>query len=909
MATREYYMAESNTRLGRITTIVFLGALLSSVGCLSESVSFRGNLLRERRVNERVTYGPPFSGKTDWQSSPGRLSLQLQYLETKSFGIERTYEKKEYFERYTTGRLINVPQTYVRTTEETEIKDGPEKTAMASAVDVQVRLSSDFPAFFETQAVQTDASGKAQFTLARSIDKAMMLEPTDLHIHAKWKGEWRKIGTARLTEQTIAHVVARATADSMAEIGTPTLPPYAKVSVTTAREETKAGDECEIAVSVTNTGKGEFYQLVATSESSVVALNGLSFKFGKLGIGESLTLKQAVRIPQDQPTGPASVRFKWSEYNDFAPNPVTGRVLVRGLPRPRFAVAVQVLDDNTGNSVGNGDGRIQKGEAVDLLITVKNIGDGEAREAKVSISGVVGDGVILAVGEKALGRLAPSAASQVRLTITTKKSAQVDKLTPTVTVVDDYLGVRSEQTLTLALDSKVPPAILAYKQKVYVGKDEIVIRSGAGDETPLFGRAKPWAVLQATGELGGWVRVALSEGRTGWISRQLISFTPPKKTAGAPTGGVITVLQKAAPLIAVARPLDGLQSDRADVQVSGVIADDKAVTKTEFRLNGRKISPKGVVVGTISPVKTRRELPFSFPVTLAEGANKIEILAWDDDGLKSQKTVSVVYEKSKGTIHLVCIGIDAYRSVPKLKYAAGDAKAMAACLGKRLGVVNKNVHLLLDKDATLKNIRDVLGVKLRRAADKGDTVVIYFSGHGAPEADAQSADADGVAKYLLPVGADKSSLFSTALPMDEIGRIFRRLQSERVVFLADTCYSGAAGGRTIALTGKFRSMQQDKLLTRLTQTGKGRVIMTASQGSEVAQESEKLRHGVFTYYVLKGLDGQADKNRDGRVSVTELYEYVSKEVPGATKNSQHPLMRMDKMVGELVLSVVKQEGK
>ena len=56
-------------------------------------------------------------------------------------------------------------------------------------------------------------------------------------------------------------------------------------------------------------------------------------------------------------------------------------------------------------------------------------------------------------------------------------------------------------------------------------------------------------------------------------------------------------------------------------------------------------------------------------------------------------------------------------------------------------------------------------------------------------------EADGLAKYLIPMDADPDDLFSTALAMDDIHTIFARIESERVVVFLDTCYSGAAGGR------------------------------------------------------------------------------------------------------------------
>jgi len=783
-----------------------------------------------------------------------------------------------------------------------------ESQVPAEGIDLSLRYGEGSE---HESSVKTDSAGWSSFLIARNPNEAMALKPNDLRISAKWKGKWRQLGTTQLSEKRITQIIERARAESMAATGNPSLPPFAKVLVKAPKGNIKGGTDCELSLTVENTGKGEFYRLMAASESLVPVLDGLKFEFGKLDPCDILTLTEKIHVPRNQPTGPILVNFKWSELNGYEPSPVQAKIIVQGLQQPQFAISMQVLDDNTGNSVGNGDGRIQKGEAVDLLITAKNIGKGIARDVNVSIDEISVPGVVVNVGERQLGEIVAGDTKQARLTISTKRSAMIDKLTPTVRVTDRYLGAEHEEQLVLPLETELAPSIMAYKMQVYVGEEEVAVRGGAGNETAIIARAKPGTVLQATGELGSWIRVDLPKIGTGWVYRSNISFEPTKETIlpTQPTGGVIEILQKQPPLIAVAKPSNNSKFRMAHIEVSGVIVDDQAVSLTEFKLNGRTIeydSQRGVAGISKAPTSVERELSFAFAVDLAEGENKIEITAWDNDGLKAEKVVSVIHEKETGNIYIVCIGIDKYRSVPQLKYAVADAQAMAECLTRRLEVPKENIYHLFNEKATLRNIRDILGVKVRQRADKVDTVIIYFSGHGAPEADPWSPDGDGVAKYLLPIEADRSSLFSTALPMEEIRTVFRRLVSERVIFLADTCYSGAAGGRTLRPVGTgFRSINQDSLLKRLRDTGAGRVILTASQGSEVSQEKDELSHGVFTYYLLKGLEGKADNNEDGMITITELYQYVSREVAKATKNTQHPMMVLDEMVGEIIVGVVK----
>jgi len=177
-----------------------------------------------------------------------------------------------------------------------------------------------------------------------------------------------------------------------------------------------------------------------------------------------------------------------------------------------------------------------------------------------------------------------------------------------------------------------------------------------------------------------------------------------------------------------------------------------------------------------------------------------------------------------------------------------------------------------------------------------------LAGHGATEQDASSLDGDGLEKYILPHNADPKDLYASALPMSEVARIFQRISSERLVFIGDTCYSGASGGRTI-FAGGTRANVSGAFLERLLQ-GKGRVIITASDANEVSAEKDELKHGVFTYYLLEGLRGKADLDQDGVITVDEVYRYVSMKVPQATGQNQHPVKKGE-TTGQIILGVVK----
>jgi hypothetical protein len=345
-------------------------------------------------------------------------------------------------------------------------------------------------------------------------------------------------------------------------------------------------------------------------------------------------------------------------------------------------------------------------------------------------------------------------------------------------------------------------------------------------------------------------------------------------------------------------------TDEASV-VAAVARSSKGISRITVTLNGTEVHQQE----ERSPQKT---MAVSAPLTLREGANAIVITAREADGAARQEVRTVILERVKpaapvappappaappSTQWAVIIGVGGYENsaVPRLRYSVADADAIYQTLLSS-GFKKENILLLTDKTErkpTLRNIKWALGTFLARSAHKDDLVMIYFAGHGASEVDQRGIERDGLSKYLVPVDADPDDLYSTALPMDEMQNVLGRIEAERVTVFLDACYSGAAGGRTFA-SNKTRAVNVDEIfLDRLTRA-KGRAIVTASRPSELSIELAELGHGIFTYYLVRGLQGYADTNRDGIVSLQELYEYLAQEVSRKSRQvggNQHPMLK------------------
>ncbi|MGH7601986.1 MAG: caspase family protein, partial [bacterium] len=120
----------------------------------------------------------------------------------------------------------------------------------------------------------------------------------------------------------------------------------------------------------------------------------------------------------------------------------------------------------------------------------------------------------------------------------------------------------------------------------------------------------------------------------------------------------------------------------------------------------------------------------------------------------------------------VIIGVNKYQDdkISNLSFARADAEGVYRLLtDPELGrIFPENVILLLDEEATQRNIRSAIGTKLPRQAGENDLVYIYYAGHGSPVIDPQSRSRDGIEKYLVPSDADLDDLFATAISMNEI---------------------------------------------------------------------------------------------------------------------------------------------
>ncbi|HTV14951.1 MAG TPA: tetratricopeptide repeat protein [Acidobacteriaceae bacterium] len=248
------------------------------------------------------------------------------------------------------------------------------------------------------------------------------------------------------------------------------------------------------------------------------------------------------------------------------------------------------------------------------------------------------------------------------------------------------------------------------------------------------------------------------------------------------------------------------------------------------------------------------------------------------------------------TVHIprsyaLVIGISHYKNLPQsaqLQYPDVDAESMYTVLISTEGgqFPAENVHKLIDDKATEANIKNELENWLPSVTHPDDRVLVYFAGHGFVS--------DGTA-YIAPYDIDLHNIAGTAYPMEALGRdIGSKINGKWKVLITDSCHSGAITPEADRSTVNRTLLDLDKSLFSIT----------ASRDREQSFESDKWGggHGIFTYYVVKGLEGEADTNGDGVVSADELAEYVHTNVREATNAAQNPTSERGSFDPNMVLA-------
>jgi tetratricopeptide (TPR) repeat protein len=248
--------------------------------------------------------------------------------------------------------------------------------------------------------------------------------------------------------------------------------------------------------------------------------------------------------------------------------------------------------------------------------------------------------------------------------------------------------------------------------------------------------------------------------------------------------------------------------------------------------------------------------------------------------------------------YALVVGIGNYQNLAaaqQLQFPERDAEAIYSILISTEGgnFRAENVHKVVGAKATLARLRHELEEWLPSVTKDDDRVLIYFAGHGFVY---------GGKAYLAPYDIDLKNIAATGYAMDALGRDMGvKIKGKWKVLLTDSCHSGAINP----------DADIQLINGTLGNLNKSLFSLTASRDRERSFESKDWGggHGIFTYYVVKGLEGTADESGDGVVTADELAEYVRRNVREVTGGQQNPTSDRGSFDTNMLLSYVPSNVK
>jgi len=239
-----------------------------------------------------------------------------------------------------------------------------------------------------------------------------------------------------------------------------------------------------------------------------------------------------------------------------------------------------------------------------------------------------------------------------------------------------------------------------------------------------------------------------------------------------------------------------------------------------------------------------------------------------------------------------------HKDVPSVDFAIHDATIMKEYAIKVLGFREGNI--VFEPNATKAKFEAIFGTKDNYKGklwrwikpDKSD-VFIYYSGHGAPDIDTKKA-------YLLPIDCDPSDIALTGYSLNVFYNNLSKLPAKSITVVIDACFSGGSA-RGMLIKGASPIYIEVK---NPIQTMKNAVILSSTARGQISSWYEEKKHSLFTYFFLKGLKGEADKDKNGNITIGEIKEYLTKNVPYMARRL-HGREQTPIIIGNLDMILVK----
>ena len=664
-----------------------------------------------------------------------------------------------------------------------------------------------------------------------------------------------------------------------------------------------------------------------------------TFELGDIPAGRTWVARQfVVDLPRTYPQKELTLHLQMTQ-SGFPAKSSTETYPVE-LLAPKFIVTDRFIDEN-GNQV------IEQGEQVEVELTVTNRGRLEGQSVRLSVDTSVPD-VRIAEAQRLVGTLPPNTTSNPeKFIFTLPRAGEAGDFPITVTITQsEFTSVTHRVNYTIAAASPILGVTALFVDEDKDGRieqgenvDVVVTVTNTGKQDALnakvqFSTTTPKVVIAQKIQSIDTLSPNKSETVTfsvtiprgvpaGAFPLEVkvthAEFAPVFKTLNYTiyeTGVATTVVEAKQPSEQPQTPAIGnkpptilptnitdnqtLYSANFGLRVS--VSDDRRLASVTAKLNGRPVYNSQTDPNAMEQLRTSdwRMMNFNQPLTLQQGANVLVISAVDSDNEREEMTLHLKYNPRATVISqlsapfsdvdvdvpkgkslqqngvALVIGIEKYQHISDALYADRDAIAFRQYLINLFGFKEENIVLLLNNEATKGGISRGLR-KLSDWCEPTSDVIVYYAGHGLPTA-------DGKQQFLIPSDGDPNYLDDeTAYALSAFYQRLSQLKARSVTMFMDACFSGTDREENLIVDARpvFQVIEGPGAYPNLE-------VLASSAGSELSASFPEKRHGMFTYYLLKGLRGEADLDKDGAIKLTEIEKFVQENVFRETQRKGRP---------------------
>ncbi len=244
--------------------------------------------------------------------------------------------------------------------------------------------------------------------------------------------------------------------------------------------------------------------------------------------------------------------------------------------------------------------------------------------------------------------------------------------------------------------------------------------------------------------------------------------------------------------------------------------------------------------------------------------------------IEEETEVASVYDELKPIIKgirdnnrvALIIGVENYTNTPvKALYAKRDAEKFKNFANRSLGISASNIKVLIDSKA--KRLDAVEALKLwlpKKITPNESELFVFFSGHGYP------SEEEGL--HIIPQDGDPRLLEESALSHRYIINQIKKTRPKSVTMFMDACYSGQSNTGEVLVAGLkpiFHVSTNEDIPANFN-------IFSSSERNSTSGTIKEAEHGIFSYYLMEGLTGKADLNKDRKITNVELFVYLQDNV-------------------------------